>query len=150
MKRIMIRFLVGFPLGIFMELTLLILYSLWVGSGQFMALVPYVRALLEPELTAFLLQLFIGGILGSLSISMVTLFESYDWSIPRIVMTHVISMFTMMITALCAVSLWHSSLNVFLGITIIFVVLMIILYVLLYRYTKQQVCDLNRILTERK
>lgn len=148
MKRRMIRFLVGFPLGIFLSVILLYGGSLMEGQGRFLAVLPSLRGLVEPEITAFGIQLFLSGIIGSLSISMISLFEREDWSILRICLLHAGCMLVMMLSAFVLMPLAHSSLLWFLVIIGCFLLGMDILYILLYIHTKKQVQDLNRILRE--
>lgn len=148
MKRRMIRFLVGFPLGIFLSVILLYGWSLMEGQGTFLAVLPSFRNLVEPEITAFGIQLFLSCIIGSLSISMISLFEREDWSILRICLLHAGCMLVMMLSAAVLLSLAHSSLLWFLAIIGCFLLGMGILYTLRYTHTKKQVQDLNRILRE--
>lgn len=148
MKRRTIRFLVGFPLGIFLSVILLYGWSLMEGQGRFLTVLPSLRSLVQSEITAFGIQLFLSGIIGSLSISMISLFERDDWSILRICLLHAGCMLVMMLSAAVLQSLAHSSLLWFLAIIGCFLLGMGILYILLYTHTKKQVQDLNRILRE--
>lgn len=148
MKRRMIRFLVGFPLGIFLSVILLYGWSLMEGQGRFLAVLLSLRGLVQSEITAFGIQLFLSGIIGSLSISKISLFEREDWSILRICLLHAGCMLVMMLSAVVLIPLAHSSLLWFLVIIGCFLLGMDILYILLYIHTKKQVQDLNRILRE--
>lgn len=65
LKKILLRAMLGFPLGIFLSAVIAIIISLAIGDGSYYACAPLLAETVGNELGAVILQTFLSGILGA-------------------------------------------------------------------------------------
>ncbi|MFQ8705999.1 MAG: hypothetical protein ACLR9T_08040 [Thomasclavelia sp.] len=142
MKKQIIRFIVGFPLGVFMANTLLIIYRLLTQSK-----LEYFNsfAFTIDVNTNILIQYILCGIIGMLSISFCTLLE--DLSKPMVNQIILHTCFTF-ITELvfCIIGNIIENKTFLIILLAVYIMLLIIGYYVLYRKTNKYVENLNQYL----
>lgn len=149
MKKIAIRFLVGIPLGIVTSYMMMVIYSLCYGNGSFIAVIRALEQLCESEVKALLIQIIISGMLGSFSVSVVTLFEQESWSVSKACLLHA-SATVFVLSSSAIVTLYIHSLWLMLFVFLILFLICAVIYIQLYHYTRKQVQDLNSMLSLQK
>ncbi len=82
-KKIFLRGLLGFPLGISLGYIITILISLVHADGYYSPCVPQLIDLMGNEIKAVLLQCILSGILGSSFAASSLIWEMDDWSIAK-------------------------------------------------------------------
>lgn len=142
MKKQIIRFIVGFPLGVFMANTMLIIYRLLTQSK-----LEYFNsfAFTIDVNTNILIQYILCGIIGMLSISFCTLLE--DLSKPMVNQIILHTCFTF-ITELvfCIIGNIIENKTFLIILLAVYIMLLIIGYYVLYRKTNKYVENLNQYL----
>lgn len=142
MKKQIIRFIVGFPLGVFMANTLLIIYRLLTQSK-----LEYFNsfAFTIDVNTNIIIQYILCGIIGMLSISFCTLLE--DLSKPMVNQIILHTCFTF-ITELvfCIIGNIIENKTFLIILLAVYIMLLIIGYYVLYRKTNKYVENLNQYL----
>ncbi len=91
-KKVMIRALLGFPLGIFLSYTITIMISVLLARGTYSPTVPEFTTLMNSELGAVVLQYILSGILGAGLAASSVIWEIEDWSIFKRTVAHLIAM----------------------------------------------------------
>lgn len=89
-KKIVVRSLVGAPVGLAISTIITILISLTVGDGNFYAVVPELITDCGSELNAVLLQAVCSLLYGAAWAGASVIWENEDWSILRRSLTHLI------------------------------------------------------------
>lgn len=143
MKRLQIRAIVGFPLGICSAHLLAILISYGSQSASFMAALPFLEGLCKTNLQAAALQTLCAGLIGCFSVSIVTLFETPLWSNQRTILTHMST--TLLIQVIWILILTYLPLDssLFYGLFTIAALLAGACYFLLLKNTRHHVAYLN-------
>ena len=142
MKKQVIRFIVGFPLGVFMANTLLIIYRLlWQSKIEYFNSFAFTTDVN----TNILIQYILCGIIGMLSISFCTLLEDLNKSLVNQILLH--TGFTF-ITELIFCIIGNIIKNKFFLIILLAVYIMILIigYYILYCKTNKYVESLNQYL----
>lgn len=80
-KQVIGRALLGFPLGVFISITITMLTSIGLGDGRYLAVVPELSAQMGSELNAFILQYILSGILGAACGGGSCIWEMDEWSL---------------------------------------------------------------------
>lgn len=135
-KEIRKRFLLGFPLGIFIGYTITILESILVGTGEFYAVSAFIMQHFSTPLKAVIVQYVCTGIIGAMFASTSIIFEVDEWSLLKQTIIHFL--FTSIVMYICGyVCCWfkHDLLNtvIWFGVFIIFYVLFWIGFTLYYK-----------------
>ncbi len=82
-KKMMLRALLGFPVGVAIGYFITILISLSVGGGRYLAAAPALIASAGSEVAAVGLQALLCGLIGSVFAAASTIWEIETWSIAR-------------------------------------------------------------------
>ena len=82
-KKVLLRGLLGFPLGICLGYIITIVLSLVWGHGNFSPCVPALITTMGSEIGAVVLQAALSGILGAVFAMCSVIWEMEDWSIVR-------------------------------------------------------------------
>jgi len=82
-KKIMIRGLFGFPLGISIGYLITILISVIWGNGYYAPCVPELTVVMGSEINAVILQTFLCGILGTGFASASVIWDIENWSLVK-------------------------------------------------------------------
>jgi len=88
LKKAMLRGILGFPLGIFLAVTITMLISIIKGTGQYYSVVPELINRTHNEVNAFVLQYILSGLLGFAFAAGSAVFEVEDWSITKQTVIH--------------------------------------------------------------
>lgn len=80
-KKIILRGLLGFPLGISIGFIITILISLIVGNGYYNPCVPQLAVKMGSEIDAVILQTVLSGLLGSAFAASSVIWEIESWNI---------------------------------------------------------------------
>lgn len=148
MKRLWMRALLGFPLGVCAGYLLMILYSLILTPYQYTPLLPIFESMVENSLAAIVLQTLLCGCLGCFTTSFVTLFEKETWSNGKAILCHSLATCLMLMGSgfvLCVTSLSIQSLIVW---VIMLFLLLLIIYTYMYHHVKKDIAYLNRQLSD--
>lgn len=143
MKRLQIRAIVGFPLGICSAHLLAILISYGSQSASFLAVLPFLEGLCNTNLQAVTLQTLCAGVIGCFSVSIVTLFETPLWSNRRTIFTHTITTLFMQLIWILVLTYLPLNSSLFYGLFTIVALLTGACYFLLLKNTKHHVAYLN-------
>jgi len=87
-KKAMLRGIIGFPLGIFLAVTITMLISIIKGTGQYYSVVPELINRTHNEVNAFVLQYMLSGLLGFAFASGSAVSEVENWSITKQTVIH--------------------------------------------------------------
>lgn len=97
-KNIISRGLIGFPLGVFICITITIGISIASGTSNYLSVTPELTEQIGSELNAFILQYLLSGILGSaLSIGSL-IWEAEKWSLAKQTISHFLLTSTVLFT----------------------------------------------------
>lgn len=89
-KKVIIRTLLGFPLGVFIGYTVTILISIVGGDGAYWAVVPQLADQVGSVIGAVLLQYLLSGILGAACAGGSCVWEAPNWSLLKQTIVHYI------------------------------------------------------------
>lgn len=143
MKRLQIRAIVGFPLGICSAHFLAILISYGNQSASFLAVLPFIEGLCKTNLQAVALQTLCAGLIGCFSVSIVTLFETPLWSNRRTILIHTITIVLAQVIWILILTYLPLDSSLFYGLFTIVILLTGACYFLLLKNTKHHVAYLN-------
>ena len=87
-KKLLVRILFGFPLGVFITTPITRRVSLGLGDGPYSAVVPQRAEQLGSEVGAVLLQYVLSGILGAACAGGSIVWEMENWSLLRQTVVH--------------------------------------------------------------
>ncbi len=82
-KKVFVRGLLGFPLGIAIGHTISVLGSLFFGDGAFQPCTPDLIALAGNEINAVMLQTLLCGVVGTGFAASSVIWEAEEWSIVK-------------------------------------------------------------------
>jgi len=143
-KKVIIRGLLGVPLGIALCFVVMIVISLVMGSGYFVAVVPEMAEMFSNELNAVMFNVMIYAILGCSFSAATVIWEMEDWNIAKQTLTHfIITAVTMMPVA------WfgHWMERTFIGFVIYFIVFVAIfaaIWLIQYFIWRNKINQLNK------
>lgn len=143
-KKVMIRCLVGAPVGLAFSTMITIVISLLVGDGSYYAVVPELIADCGTEIRAVLLQAICSLLYGAAWAGASLIWEIDDWSILRQTVTHLI------VCSLCTFPVayfmrWmNHSVSGIVSYFGIFIGIYIAIWVSQYTAMKQRIQQINR------
>lgn len=143
-KKIILRSILGFPLGIALGYLITIVISLLFANGFYSPCVPELTDTMGSEINAVMLQAFLCGILGSGFAAASLIWEMNDWSLVRQtgIYFFIISIIMMPVAY---VTYWmEHSLKGVLGYFGTFVVIFIAIWIVQYFIAKNNVKKLNK------
>lgn len=147
-KQILIRCLIGAPIGLTISTFITIISSFIFGNGNFYPVVPELAAKCGTELNAVLLQTFCSLLYGSAWAGASIIWEKEDWSLFKQTILHLIigSLATFPI-AYFMYWIEHNALGIFLYFGIFFLIYFIIWF-LQYSIIKNRICQMNQKIRE--
>jgi hypothetical protein len=142
-KKALLRGLLGFPLGVFLSVTITLIISIIKGTGEYYFVVPELIWIINHEVYAFLLQYILSGILGFAFAAGSAVFEVDHWSISKQTGIHfLISACSMLpIAYICR---WME--NTIIGIisyVLIFVLIYVAIWFIQYSFWKKKIIEIN-------
>lgn len=142
-KKVIVRCLIGAPIGLALSTMITIAISLIVGDGRFYAVVPELIADCGTEINAVLLQSICSLLYGAAWAGASTIWEADHWSILRQTITHLI------ICSLCTLPIayfMHWMDHGFFGILSyfgIFFAIYVIIWISQYMAIKKRIRQIN-------
>ena len=142
-RKIIIRSLLGAPIGLAITYTNALMISIAVGDGSFYPVVPSLIEDCGNELNAVLLQAACSCLYGAVWGGASVIWETERWSLLRMTLTHLI-VCSLATFPIAYITHWmpHHALGILLYFSIFFTIYLCIWLVLLY-ITKRQIHQLN-------
>lgn len=149
-KKIVLRSLLGFPLGLAIEYIITIIISLIFANGYYSPCVPELTARMGSEINAVLLQALLCGILGSVFAAASVIWEKDDWNIVQQTGIYFLIVSVIMIP-IAFVTFWmEHSLNGLLSYFGIFFIIFVGIWIIQYAIAKRNVKKMNETLYKKK
>jgi hypothetical protein len=135
--------LLGFPLGIAIATTILLIQSLGWGEGRFLVATPDLIGLMGSESGAFLLQYVLSGILGATFAACSVIFTVDEWSLLRQTATHFIITAVVMMGVAVGCRWVPLELLSILQYRVVLVVIYVIIWGIQWLYWRRRVAQVN-------
>ena len=149
-KQILLRGMLGFPLGLAMGYLITIFISLTVSDGRYYPCVPELAAVMGNEINAVLLQAGLCGILGTGFGACSVIWEIENWGIVKQTGIY-FSIISVIMLPIAYVSYWmEHSLKGILGYFGIFVLIFAAVWIVQYTAAKHNVRKMNETLCRRR
>ncbi len=149
-KKILLRGMLGFPLGLAMGYLITIFISLTVSGGRYYPCVPELAAVMGNEINAVLLQAVLCGILGTGFGTCSVIWEIENWGIVKQTGIY-FSIISVIMLPIAYVSYWmEHSLKGILGYFGIFVLIFAAVWIVQYAAAKHNVRKMNETLYRRR
>lgn len=149
-KQILLRGMLGFPLGLAMGYLITIFISLTVSDGRYYPCVPELAAVMGNEINAVLLQAVLCGILGAGFGACSVIWQIESWGIVKQTGIY-FSIISVIMLPIAYVSYWmEHSLKGILGYFSIFVLIFAAVWIVQYTAAKHNVRKMNETLCRRR
>ncbi len=149
-KKLLLRGMLGFPLGLAMGYLITIFISLTVSDGRYYPCVPELAAVMGNEINAVLLQAVLCGILGTGFGACSVIWEIENWGIVKQTGIY-FSIISVIMLPIAYVSYWmEHSLKGILGYFGIFVLIFAAVWIVQYTAAKHNVRKMNETLCRRR
>lgn len=140
MRKLKIRWIAGFPLGIFVGYTFIIFYNL-LSKGSLTYFETFNLTAI-PNINT-IIQYFMLGIIGILSISLSTMFENLEWTIIKQVLIHTI-ITTVNELFICSIgNVIHNNQVTIIFVFITYLIILILCNLIVFKRTNDFVTNLN-------
>lgn len=143
-RTVLLRSLLGFPLGVFINYVILIAISYGLGAGTFYVVPPAMVESFGSELNAVSIQFLLSGLLGLIFAGASAIFEVERWSILRRTVAHFLITATTMF-AIAYLCHWMShnlvAALIYMGI---FIALYVIIWFVQMLFWRKHVADINK------
>ena len=145
-KKIVLRSILGFPLGLAVGYLITIIISLILANGYYSPCVPELTIVMGSEINAVLLQAFLCGILGSGFAAASVIWETDDWGLVKQTGIYFLIISVIMMP-IAYVTYWmEHSLKGVLSYFGIFFIIFVVIWILQYVVAKRNVKKLNETL----
>lgn len=149
-KKLLLRGMLGSPLGLAMGYLITIFISLTVSDGRYYPCVPELAAVMGNEINAVLLQAVLCGILGTGFGACSVIWEIENWGIVKQTGIY-FSIISVIMLPIAYVSYWmEHSLKGILGYFGIFVLIFAAVWIVQYTAAKHNVRKMNETLCRRR
>jgi hypothetical protein len=149
-KKIVLRSLLGFPLGLAMGYMITIIISFIFADGYYSPCVPELTAMMGSEINAVLLQALLCGILGSGFAAASVIWEKDDWGIVQQTGIYFLIVSVIMMP-IAFVTFWMKhSLKGILSYFGIFFIIFVGIWITQYAIAKRNVKKMNETLYKKK
>lgn len=142
-KKILLRSILGFPMGLAIGYIITILISLIFANGYYSPCVPELTVMMRSEINAVLLQAFLCGILGSGFAASSVIWEIDNWGLVKQTGIYFLIVSLIMIPIAYITHWMEHSLKGILSYFGIFVFIFIIIWVIQYTIAKRNVKKMN-------
>lgn len=149
-KKIMLRIITGFPIGITIGYLITIFASLAVGKGYYSPCVPELISVMGNEINAVLLQALLSGLLGAGFGAGSVIWEIEQWSLVRQTGVYFLIVSAIMMPVAYFAYWMEHSITGFFGYFGIFVLIFVIIWVVQFVVGKRNVRRLNENLYKAK
>ncbi len=149
-RKIVLRSLLGFPLGLALGYMITIIISLIFADGYYSPCVPELTTSMEREINAVLLQAFLCGILGSGFGAASVIWELENWGLVRQTGIY-FTIVSVIMMPIAFVTHWmEHSLKGILSYFGIFFIIFVVIWVIQYVIAKRNVKKMNDVLYKKK
>lgn len=149
-KKIILRSMLGFPLGLAIGYLITIIISLIWANGYYSPCVPELAIVMGSEINAVLLQAFLCGILGSGFAASSVIWELEEWGLVKQTGIY-FSIISVVMMPIAYISYWmEHSLKGVLSYFGIFVFIFAIIWIVQYTIAKHNVKKMNETLYKRQ
>ncbi len=149
-RKIVLRSLLGFPLGLALGYMITIIISLIFADGYYSPCVPELTTSMEREINAVLLQAFLCGILGSGFGAASVIWEIENWGLVRQTGIY-FTIVSVIMMPIAFVTHWmEHSLKGILSYFGIFFIIFVVIWVIQYVIAKRNVKKMNDVLYKKK
>jgi Protein of unknown function (DUF3021). len=149
-KKVISRFFLGFPLGVFISYTITIIISLAQTSGSYYSAAPQLIAQTGSELDAILLQYLLGGMLGAVSGAGSVAWEVPHWNLLKQSAVHFFLLAGSMFAAAWFSWWMPHTLAGALSYMILFFILYAIIFVILYFSWRNKIKEIDSRIQQKK
>ncbi|MEF9939119.1 MAG: DUF3021 domain-containing protein [Lachnospiraceae bacterium] len=149
-KKIVLRSLLGFPLGLAMGYMITIITSLIFADGYYSPCVPELTTAMGSEINAVLLQALLCGILGSGFAAASVIWEKEDWGIVKQTGIYFLIVSVIMMPIAFVTHWMEHSLKGILSYFGIFFIIFVAIWVIQYAIAKRNVKKMNETLYKKK
>lgn len=148
-KKILLRSLSGFPLGLAIEYLITIIISLILADGHYYPCVPELASNLGSEMSAVLVQALLSGVLGTGFAAASVIWEIEHWSLVKQTGIY-FSIISLIMLPIAYVTYWmeHSLIGI-LSYFGIFLLIFIVIWVVQYGVAKRNVKKMNETLRKK-
>lgn len=149
-KKIILRSLIGAPLGIALSYIITILISVIKGDGNFYPVVPQLITDCGGELNAVVVQAVCSMVYGAVFAGSAVIWENENWSLLRMTVTHLIIV-SVITLPIAYVMRWipHNAIGFIIYCAIFFVIYLVI-WITQYAAIKKQLNQLNKLVEKRQ
>lgn len=149
-KKIALRSMLGFPLGLAIGYVITIIISFVWASGYYSPCVPQLIDVMGSEINAVLLQALLCGILGSGFAAASVIWERDDWGIVKQTGIYFLIISVIMMPIAYATYWMEHSLKGILSYFGIFFIIFVIIWIVQYAIARRNVRKMNEILHRRQ
>lgn len=142
-KKIVLRSILGFPIGITIGYGITICISLFWADGQYLPCVPELVGVMGNEIHAVVLQALLSGLLGAGFAASSVIWEIENWSIVKQTIVYLIIISAIMLPIAYLLYWMEHSLAGFLGYLGIFVLIFAFIWMIQFVLGKHSVRKMN-------
>lgn len=145
-KKMLLRGMTGFPIGVAIGYMITIITSLIWADGYYAPCVPELTVMMGSEINAVLLQALLCGVLGMGSAASSVIWEMEKWGIVKQTGIYFLVLSVIMMPTAYVMYWMEHSLKGVLSYFGIFAVLFIVMWIVLYAIAKHNIKKINKIL----
>lgn len=142
-KKVILRSLLGFPLGVFLGYTITIIISATMGNGNYVPCAPQLIEETGSEVGAVILQFILSGVLGAACAGGSAVFEVEHWGITYQTVIHFIVLSLSMLPIAYFSHWMEHSIPGFLLYFCVFIALYIAIWFIQYFIWKKRIIQMN-------
>lgn len=143
-KHIFLQLFSGFKTGVFIGLMFSIFFSFVYSGEAFYPMPPSFVEKFSSELTAFLISVFLWGLIGVIFTMTNYIFTSTDWSITRMTISHAIISYILFLPIALYLNWINFSVTNILSFTMIYLIIYTFFWVISMIRVKKEVDKINK------
>ena len=149
-RKIVLRSLLGFPLGLAIGYMITIIISLIFADGYYSPCVPELITTMGSEINAVLLQAFLFGVLGSGFAAASVIWEIEDWGLVKQTGIYFLIVSVIMMPIAFVTHWMEHSMKGILSYFRIFFIIFVAIWIIQYAIAKHNVKKMNDVLYKKK
>lgn len=143
-KKIFLRFLFGIPVGITIGTIIGIVFSVFFGEGFYQPCTPTLLQSFNSQLSAFIFQTILCGIIGGIYSASSVIWKKEEWSLMRQTLAYFLINSCSMILIAYVLGWMDRSFAGFLSYMIIFVIIFVVIWIVFYLSFKISIDKINK------
>lgn len=143
-KHIFLQLFSGFKTGVFIGLMFSIFFSFVYSGEAFYPMPPSFVEKFSSELTAFLISVFLWGLIGVIFTMTNYIFTSTDWSITRMTISHAVISYILFLPIALYLNWINFSVTNILSFTMIYLIIYTFFWVISMIRVKKEVDKINK------